>query len=79
MADVRHIEGARKVGGRRYASVVAREEMPAVACAFCESEETEPASIYGCHMMTAQYYCRSCRSVFDWVREEPLGAEPDDS
>ena len=56
-------------------SVLPRESMPDVACPFCHSEETEPAAIYGCHMMTAQYYCRACRSMFDWVRHEPLGPD----
>jgi hypothetical protein len=55
---------------QRRRSVVPREKMPVVQCAFCDSADTEPTSIYGCHMMTAQYFCRSCRSTFDWVREE---------
>ena len=49
---------------------IPRAAMPAVACAFCDSTDTEPTSAYGCHMLTAQYYCRACRSSFDWVRDE---------
>ena len=52
--------------------------MPVVACPFCAGAATEPASIYGCNMMTAQYYCRDCRTVFDWVRDEWVGLEPAD-
>lgn len=71
MGEVRPFQPLR----RRYESVVPRGDMPTVACAFCDSTDTEAAAIYGCHMMTAQYYCRACRSVFDWVRDEPLGPE----
>jgi transposase-like protein len=44
--------------------------MPAVDCAFCDSPDTEPTSVYGCHMLTAQYLCRACKSTFDWVRDD---------
>ncbi len=50
--------------------VLPEEELPVVNCPFCGSDETEPDGIYGCHMMLAQYYCRACRTCFDWVREE---------
>ena len=66
-------------GAPRHRSVIPRGSMPGVQCAFCDSAETEPTSIYGCHMMTAQYYCRSCRSTFDWVRDEWGEDPPDDS
>lgn len=75
MGKVHRFPDAAAAPGRR--SVLPRQAMPAVACPFCDSDDTEPASIYGCHMMTAQYYCRSCRSMFDWVRHEPLGPEPE--
>ncbi len=78
MGDLRRFEPKSRRGSRRHESVIPRASMPSVACAFCDSEETEPVSIYGCHMMTAQYQCRSCRSVFDWVRAEPLGPDFDD-
>lgn len=57
-------------GPQRHRSVIPRGSMPGVQCAFCDSPDTEPTSIYGCHMMTSQFYCRSCRSTFDWVRDE---------
>ena len=55
---------------RHHSPVLPHDEMPVVACAFCGSEDTEPQSIYGCHMMLAAYFCNSCRTSFDWVREE---------
>lgn len=38
------------------------------ACAFCGSEETEFMALFGQLMMVSQYYCRHCRSVFDWCK-----------
>lgn len=64
--------------GRARRSAVLPGRMPEVACPFCGGAETEPAAIYGCNMMTAQYYCRDCRTVFDWVRDEWVGVEPAD-
>ncbi len=53
--------------GRRRQPVVPRAAMPTVACVFCGSADTEPVSIYGC---LAQYYCVTCRTSFDWVRDD---------
>lgn len=78
MGDVRPFPRSGSARRRRHEAVLPRERMPVVECAFCGGDQTEPASIYGCHMMTAQYYCRACRSVFDWVREESLGPEIDE-
>ncbi len=55
---------------RRHEPVVPRDAMPPVCCVFCGSSNTEPVSIYGCHMMVAQYYCGACRTSFDWVRDD---------
>jgi len=73
MAEITDIRPFRlRAGGDtpRHRGVIPREQMPAVTCAFCGGKNTEPTSIYGCHMMTAQYFCHDCRSTFDWVREE---------
>lgn len=39
-----------------------------VACPFCDSSETEMIALFGQQMMTSQYYCRNCRSVFEAVK-----------
>ncbi len=39
-----------------------------VACPFCGSSETELFSRFGSMLMSAQHYCRDCRTVFDRVR-----------
>lgn len=43
----------------------------AVACPFCSSSETELFSPFGSLASVAQYYCRSCRTVFDYLKWEP--------
>lgn len=47
------------------------EELPeGIPCPFCDGTDTEPASHFGSLLMTAHYYCRACRSTFDWARDE---------
>lgn len=41
-----------------------------VACPFCESTETEMIALFGQQMMTSQYYCHNCHSVFEAVKWE---------
>jgi hypothetical protein len=42
-------------------------------CAFCGSEETEFMALFGQFLLVSQYYCRQCRSVFDWCKLEDEG------
>ncbi|HLB46835.1 MAG: hypothetical protein AABZ58_10725 [Chloroflexota bacterium] len=45
-----------------------------IACPFCGSTETEFFSLFGQFLLTSQYYCRNCRTVFDvvrWTEDEP--------
>lgn len=39
-----------------------------VPCAFCDSTDTELISLFGQFLLASQYYCRSCRTVFESVR-----------
>ncbi len=41
-----------------------------VSCPFCNSTETEMIALFGQQMMTSQYYCHGCRSVFEAVKWE---------
>ncbi len=44
-----------------------------IACPFCSSTETEFFSLFSQFLLTSQYYCRNCRTVFDvvrWTEEE---------
>ena len=41
-----------------------------VTCPFCDSTETEMIALFGMQMMTSQYYCGHCHSVFEAVKWE---------
>lgn len=45
----------------------------AIRCAYCASTETEFFSLFGQSLLSSQYYCHSCRTVFEsvrWLEEE---------
>ena len=46
-------------------------------CPFCESTDNELFSLFGQTLLGSQYYCRSCRTVFEAVRWDE--AERDES
>jgi hypothetical protein len=46
----------------------------APACPFCGSGETELMSLFGSSPLTSQYYCRTCRTVFEQVKWGTLPA-----
>ena len=39
-----------------------------VACVFCESENVKKISAFGTAQLVNQYYCNSCRTVFEYIR-----------
>lgn len=43
----------------------------AVACPHCGSTDVEIEAPFGGSLMTSQYWCRGCRTVFERVRWEP--------
>jgi hypothetical protein len=46
-----------------------------IICPFCASAETEFFAMFSQLLLASQYYCRSCKTVFDVVRwEEPVRA-----
>jgi ring-1,2-phenylacetyl-CoA epoxidase subunit PaaD len=49
-----------------------------VECPFCGESETEQFSAFGSALSVSQYYCRRCRTVFEWMkrREPPAGDGP---
>jgi hypothetical protein len=48
-----------------------------IICPFCASAETELFAMFSQFLLASQYYCRSCKTVFDVVRwQEPAGATP---
>lgn len=39
-----------------------------VRCPFCGGRETEQFAAFGSAVSTSQYYCRPCRSVFEYMK-----------
>jgi hypothetical protein len=39
-----------------------------VECPFCLGRETEQFSAFGSALSVSQYYCRTCRTVFEWMK-----------
>jgi hypothetical protein len=47
-----------------------------VRCPFCDGEDTELHSGFGSQLSVATYWCRRCRSAFEWFKwEGPGGGE----
>jgi hypothetical protein len=40
----------------------------AVECPFCRGLETQQFSAFGSALSVSQYYCRRCRTVFEWMK-----------
>ena len=44
-------------------------DLPArVSCPFCNGDETELHSPFGTALSVATYWCRACRTAFEWVK-----------
>ncbi len=43
-------------------------DQDSIACAFCESENVEKISSFGTAQLVNQYYCNTCRTVFEYIR-----------
>lgn len=41
---------------------------PSVECPFCSGWETEQFAAFGSAVSTSQYYCRRCRTVFEFMK-----------
>lgn len=42
--------------------------MSEIKCPFCDSTDFELFSLFGQTLLGSQYYCNSCRSIFESVR-----------
>jgi len=39
-----------------------------VECPFCDGSDTELFSAFGSALSVSQYWCRRCRTVFEWMK-----------
>lgn len=40
----------------------------AVECPFCSGTDTEQFAAFGSALSVSQYWCRKCRTVFEWMK-----------
>ena len=60
-------------GQRGYDASARQEEAPdtipeAPACTFCEGSDTELMNAFGSQLSVATYWCRACRSPFEFMK-----------
>jgi hypothetical protein len=56
----------REAGGEpQFAS---RPSPLAITCPFCGGTDVELFSLFGSQLLTSEYYCRNCRTVFENVK-----------
>jgi transposase-like protein len=53
---------------RKRSATRAVEPESAVACPHCGSTDVEVEAPFGSQLMTSQYWCRGCRTVFEHVK-----------
>ncbi len=41
-----------------------------VECPFCRGRNTVLQSPFGSVLSVAQYYCRRCRTIFEWMKRD---------
>jgi hypothetical protein len=47
-----------------------------VVCPFCDGIETEQFSAFGSALSVSQYWCRNCRTVFEWMKWRERASSP---
>lgn len=45
---------------------------PRVRCPFCGSGKTELFSLFGQQLLTVQYYCQTCHTPFEYVKDDDV-------
>lgn len=62
-------QGSRPADATDLKHPLSSEAMPeSVTCPFCDGGDTEQFSAFGSALSVSQYYCRSCRTVFEWMK-----------
>lgn len=63
---------------RSLGSTLRSAAMPdSVECPFCRGLETEQFSAFGSALSVSQYYCRTCRTVFEWMKRKRSPQSPE--
>lgn len=48
------------------------EEERMVNCPFCGSSKTTLFSLFGQQLLTVQYYCETCHTPFEYIKDDTL-------
>ena len=43
-----------------------------VICPYCASHDTEFFSLFGQQLLTVQYYCNTCHTPFEYVKDDDI-------
>lgn len=43
-----------------------------VTCPYCGSQDTELFSLFGQQLLTVEYYCNSCHTPFEHVKDDDV-------
>ena len=74
MADDDPRDGPSETGGNNLKRPLPSDAMPeSVRCPFCDGSETEQFSAFGSAVSVSQYYCRTCKTVFEWMKWRQRG------
>lgn len=46
-----------------------------VTCPYCNSQETELFSLFGQQLLTVQYYCNTCHTPFEHIKDDDVFEE----
>jgi DNA-directed RNA polymerase subunit RPC12/RpoP len=44
-----------------------------ITCPYCGSSETELLSLFGQQLLTVQYYCQTCHTPFEYIKDDVAG------
>lgn len=45
---------------------------PLITCPYCGSTHTEPYSLFGQQLLTVQYYCNTCHTPFERIKDDDV-------
>jgi Zn finger protein HypA/HybF involved in hydrogenase expression len=51
---------------------VRSDNQPTVHCPFCGSADVDLISLFGQQLLTVQYYCSTCRTPFEKVKDDSV-------
>ena len=65
------VSGAPSYDGQARQDEAPADMPPAPACTFCGGTETEMMNAFGSQLSVATYWCRACRSPFEFMKWRP--------